>query len=72
MDSCRKKAYLKSLDEINRDVRLQEGMIEEGELKKAEEIAIKLLKKGTDISEIADIAELSLDEIKELQRDLKK
>ncbi len=47
-------------------------MIEEGELKKAEAIAIKLLKKGADITEIAEITELSIEEIQELHRDIKK
>jgi predicted transposase/invertase (TIGR01784 family) len=66
------KAYYKSLDEINRDLRLQEGIFEEGEQKKAEKVAIKLFKKGTDIADIADITELSVEQLELLFRDLKK
>jgi len=39
-----------------------------GEHKKAQSVAIKLLKKGISISEIVDITELSIEQIEELQK----
>lgn len=67
-----RKIYRKNLDEMSFYDRLQEGMVEKGERKKAEKIAIKLLKKGTNICDIADITELSVEQLELLFRDLKK
>lgn len=66
-----KKAYLKSLDEINRDIRLQEGMIEEGRQKEKENIAINLLKMKLDSSIIAQSTGLSIEQINEISQELK-
>ncbi len=75
-------AYIAEMDELGREERITEGALERGleqgleqglqlgVLKKAEAMAIKLLKKGTDIIEIADITDLSIDQIKTLQSKL--
>ena len=46
---------------------------EQGQIKKAQELAVKLLKETPPFSleKIADLTSLSLDEIKELQKSLK-
>lgn len=69
--AAEKKAYLKSLDAINRDFRLQEGMIEEGEQKKAEAVAINLLKMGISPEIIAQGTELSIEQINDISQQLK-
>jgi predicted transposase/invertase (TIGR01784 family) len=64
------KAYQKSLDVLNRDFRLQEGIFDEGLKKGAQQekeaMVMKLLKKGIEISEIVDITELSFEYVEEL------
>ncbi len=74
-----RRAYRKSLDSLNVNLRLQEGIFEEGvevgmekgERKNAEKTALKLLRKKKDsIEEIADTTELSVEEVIALQKTL--
>ena len=69
--SAEKKAYLKSLDAINRDFRLQEGMIEAGRQKEKEDVAINLLKMNIDINIIVQSTGLSIEQINEISQELK-
>jgi len=69
--SAEKKAYLKSLDAINRDFRLQEGMIEAGVQKGKEDVAINLLKMNIDTAIISQSTGLSIEQINEISQELK-
>ncbi|MBP6870110.1 Rpn family recombination-promoting nuclease/putative transposase [Candidatus Babeliales bacterium] len=65
------QSYHRSLDALNRDFRLQEGIFEEGLAKgikkKTEDFALKLLAKGTSLSEIAELTDLTIEQIQALQ-----
>ena len=65
-------AYVAEIDELGREERISEGALEQGleqgAQKKAEAMAIKLLKKKIDIEEIADLTELSIEQIENLQK----
>ena len=70
-----RRAYLKSLDALNKNNRLQAGIfeegLEEGIQRKAEDIAIKMLKKNKDITEISDITDLTIEQIEKLKTNYK-
>ncbi len=71
--------YVKEQDAVGKEERIQEGAFDEGEQKgkqegkneKAEEIAIKLLQEGMDISFIVKMTGLSVEQIKQLDKDIK-
>ena len=79
-------AYVAEMDELGREERITKGAlergfeegvergieqgIEKGALKKSEVMAIKLLKKGLLITEVADLTDLSIEQIKILQAKL--
>ncbi len=69
------KAYQRSLDALNRDFRLQEGIFDEGlakgAQKKAEAVAINLLKMQVSAEIIAQATELSIEQIQEIAKSLK-
>lgn len=73
------KAYHKSLDAMNRDIRLQEGIFEEGEMKgeikglqKARlDVARNLLKMNVDITIISQSTSLSIEQINDIAKQLK-
>lgn len=69
-----RRVYLKSLDELRKNNRLQEGIfeegLEEGIQRKAEAVAIKLLKKNKDIVEISELTELTIEKIEDLKNKL--
>lgn len=70
------EAYIAQLDTAGREDRIEQAGRErgqqEGALKKSEAFAIKLLKKGMSLSEISDLAELSIEQIAELSKNIKK
>ena len=72
------KAYVQELKNLGKTDRAREGDLEyavgdafdKGELKKAESVAIKLLKKGKDITEISDLTDLTIEQITALKNNL--
>lgn len=79
-----RRAYQKSLDVLNKDIRLQAGIFEEGEAKgiekgelkgrieEKEAVAINLLKLNIDIAIISQSTGLSIDQINNITKQLKK
>jgi len=69
-----RRAYLKSLDALNKNNRLQAGIfeegLEEGELREKEKITIKMLKKNKDIAEISELTDLTIEQIIALKNKL--
>jgi predicted transposase/invertase (TIGR01784 family) len=70
-----RRAYLKSLDALNKNNRLQAGIfdegLEEGIQRKAEAVAIKMLKKNKSFDEISELTELTIEQITTLKTKLK-
>ena len=64
--------YTEKQETIDRERRQQEGSYQEGEQKgaqkKAEDFAIKLLKKGISINEVSELTELSIKQIDMLRK----
>ena len=71
-NSEERRAYQKSLDVLNKDIRLQAGIFEEGMQKSKEDVAIKLLKKNMQFDDIVEITGLSIEQIAVLAEALAK
>jgi predicted transposase/invertase (TIGR01784 family) len=58
-------AYVTSAERFGR----KQGL-EEGQVKKAQEVALKMLEKGMDLATIAELTELPIDQVQQLQTEL--
>lgn len=62
-----RRLYQKSVDLLTRDLRLQEGIFEQGAQAEKLVVAIKMLKKNMNIADIADMTGLSVEQIEKLR-----
>jgi predicted transposase/invertase (TIGR01784 family) len=61
-----KVTYITSAERFGKQIGRAQGL-EEGQAKKATEVALKLLEKGMDLATIAEVTELSIEQIQQLQ-----
>ncbi len=62
--------YIRKQEEIDKELRQEEGFKEQGRQKEKEAIAIKMLKKNKDVVEISDITDLTVSHIELLKSKL--
>jgi predicted transposase/invertase (TIGR01784 family) len=65
-EEAQKVAYVTNAERIGRKIGLEEGEIK-GEIKNAQKVALKLLQKGMAITEVAEVTELSIEQLQALQ-----